>query len=148
MPDNKQVIRDMEDALNRRDWVAYAARFADPVRWRKFPADRQVTRAAYLDIIQDIARTFPDWFVTIERLVAEDDWVAELARVSGSHRAQPRTPHHGDLRGVEPTDKKIEVWQAHFWRLRDGIIVEHEPVRDDLGIFRQLGLVSTHLRQT
>jgi predicted ester cyclase len=81
--------------------------------------------------------------VTIERLIAEDDWVAELARFSGTHLAKPVTPHHGDLRGIEPTGKKIEVWQSHFWRLRDGLIVEHEPVRDDLGIFRQLGLIPT-----
>lgn len=142
MSANKEVVRAMQDALNRRDWSTYEAQFADSIRWSKFPANRDVPRTAYVSLIKDIVDTFPDWTATIERLVAEDDWVAERSRVKGTHLAAARFPHHGDLRGVAPTGKVVEVWQSHYWRIRDGLIVEHEAVRDDLGIFRQLGLLA------
>jgi steroid delta-isomerase-like uncharacterized protein len=139
---NKEIIRAMEDALNRRDWPAYEAQFADSIRWSRFPAGRDVRRAAYVSLIKDIVDTFPDWTVIVERLIAEDDWVAERSRFKGTHLAVAKISHHGDLRGVAPTGKTFEVWQSHYWRIRDGLIVEHEAVRDDLGIFRQLGLIA------
>lgn len=137
---NKSVIMDMEAALNRRDWTAYAACFSDVVTWGRFPAKRAVARSDYVATIQGIIQTFPDWQTEVQRLVAEDDWVAERVKIRGTHSARAQTSHHGDLREFEATGRVIEVWQAHFWRIRDGLIVEHEAVRDDLGLFRQLGL--------
>ena len=138
--DNKAIVRAMESALNRRDWTAYAASFADVIRWGRFPAQRDVSRSDYVATIQGIVQTFPDWRVEIERLIAEHDWVAERTKVFGTHLARAQSSHHGDLRGFEPTGKSVAVWQAHFWRVADGVIVEHEAVRDDLGLFRQLGV--------
>jgi predicted ester cyclase len=137
---NKAVISTMESALNRRDWVSFRASFADNIIWSRYPAHSIVPRERYVSIIQDIVSTFPDWRVTIERLVAENDWVVERVRVEGTHQGQPRTAHHGDLRRFDPTGNTVEVWQAHFWRIRNDQIVEHEAVRDDLNLFRQLGL--------
>ena len=142
MSANKAIVRMMQDAWNRRDWSTYEAQFADSIRWSKFPYERNVSRAEYVSVIKGIVDTFPDWTVTIERLVAEDDWVSERSRFKGTHLAAAQSPHHGDLRHVAPTGKVVEVWQSHYWRIRDGLIVEHEAVRDDLGIFRQLGLLA------
>ena len=114
METNKAVIRNMEDAFNRRDWPSFGAAFADEVKWQKFPLHATVTRTGYIATYQDIARTFPDWVTTIERLIAEGDWVVERVRVDGTHLARPNLPHHGDFRAAEPTQKKIAVWQAHF----------------------------------
>lgn len=140
--DGKQIIRDMEAALNQRDWAAYSAKFADVVKWGRYPEQRDVTRGAYVAVVQGIVQTFPDWHVEIERLIAEGDWVVERVRVQGTHSNRAQTSHHGDLRAFEPQGRKVEVWQAHFWRLENGVIVEHEAVRDDLGLFRQLGLLA------
>ncbi len=133
---NKEVIRAMEDALNRRDFHAMAMLYDESVRHQGASA----SRADFIRTFEDIATTFPDWTTTIDRLFAEDDWVVELMHVSGTHLAGPATPHHGDLRGVDPTGKAFDVRQSHYWRLREGLIVEHEVVRDDLGLHRQLGL--------
>jgi steroid delta-isomerase-like uncharacterized protein len=133
---NKKVIRQLEDALNRHDLDAVAAVHAGEVSHQGV----KVTREDFMRFWADILHTFPDHNVTINRLFAEDDWVIELMTLTGTHLGRAKTPHHGDLRGVEPTGKAFRVQQAHFWRLRDGLIVEHEVVRDDLGIHRQLGL--------
>ena len=139
--DNKRTIQRMEQALNQRDWQAFEAQFSDVVRWGRFPVQRDVPRSDYVAVVQGIVQTFPDWHVEIQRLIAEDDWVAERTKVSGTHRARAETSHHGDLRSFEPTGRPVEVWQAHFWRLSGDVIVEHEAIRDDLGLFRQLGLL-------
>jgi steroid delta-isomerase-like uncharacterized protein len=132
---NKQIIRDLEDALNRRDFEAAGELFADEVLHNEM----QGSRALFIRWYKDIRDTFPDQHTTIERLFAEDDWVIELMRFRGTHLARATVTHHG-LGGLEPTGRSFEVKQAHFWRIRDGKIIEHVPVRDDLGMHRQLGL--------
>jgi predicted ester cyclase len=47
----------------------------------------------------------------------------------------------GLLRGVKPTGRRFEVLQTHWWKIKDGKIVFHLAVRDDLGMMKQLGLV-------
>jgi predicted ester cyclase len=137
---NKGLVLAMDEALNRRDWNRYSASFAEQIVWSRHPAHSIVPRDRYVSIIQDIVATFPDWRVIVERLIAESDWVVERIRVEGTHMVRATIPHHGDLRSFEPTGKALGVWQAHFWRIRDGQIIEHEAVRDDLNLFRQLGL--------
>src|SRR5689334_17978617 len=49
-------------------------------------------RCLYVAAIPGIVRTFPDWHVVIEKLVAEGDWVVEWTKDSGTHQAPQR--HH------------------------------------------------------
>ena len=133
---NKAVINGLEDALNRGDFETVAALHADEVLHQGFVA----TREDFMRFWTDIVHTFPDHHVTIDRLFAEEDWVIELITMTGTHLGRAETAHHGHLRGVAPTGKSISVMQSHYWRIRDGLIVEHEVVRDDLALHRQLGL--------
>ena len=145
---NKQIIRDLEDALNRRDFDAAGELFADDVLFRRMQGSPfQGSRALYIHFFKDIRNTFPEQHTTIDRLFAEDDWVIELMTFTGKHLARATVAHHG-VGGIEPTGMSFSVKQAHFWRIRDGKIIEHEPVRDDLGLLRQLGLAPESLVPT
>lgn len=130
------VIVALEDALNRHDLDAVAALHADGVSHQGFAA----SRADFMRVWADILRTFPDYHARIDRLLAEDDWVVELMTLTGTHLGRAETSHHSMPVGIEPTGRRLRAQQAHFWRIRDGRIVEHEVVRDDLGLLRQLGL--------
>jgi predicted ester cyclase len=44
--------------------------------------------------------------------------------------------------GAAPTGKSFEVSHIHWQTLQGGQIVEHYANRDDLGMLRQLGLLS------
>ena len=133
---NKAVITVLEDALNRQEFDVVAALHADEVRHQGVLA----TREDFMRFWTHIAQTFPDHHVTIDRLFAEDDWVVELMTMTGTHLGRAETAHHGHLKGVEPTGKTVSVKQSHYLTLpRDGLIAEHEVVRDDLGLHRQLG---------
>jgi predicted ester cyclase len=50
--------------------------------------------------------------------------------------------HQGELFGVPPSGRAASMPGINIWRLRDGRIVERWGRLDELGLFRQLGLVS------
>ncbi len=77
----------------------------------------------------------PDQRWTWKAVVAEGD----LVIVYGVREA---TWQGEKFRGqATPQGKHIAVELAHMFRLRDGKIVEHWAVRDDLGMMQQLGVL-------
>ena len=81
--------------------------------------------------IADLSVSFPDMIVTIERQIAEGDWVATWATTRGTHK--------GEFLGIPPTGKQVEWQGMSFDRLADGKIVEHGSIPDFLGVAQQLG---------
>jgi predicted ester cyclase len=49
--------------------------------------------------------------------------------------------HVGEFLGRAPTGKEFAAEHIHIWRLKDGQVIEHWSVRDDLGQAFQLGLI-------
>lgn len=68
-----------------------------------------------------------------ELISAGDDRV--IARWTG------RGTHRGELMGVEPTGKPIEVDAISVFRIADGKIAEEWTVWDALGLLQQVGAV-------
>ena len=135
---NASVIRRHHDAINAGDVAAAAAFYADTVRNN----GNVVTRARLFAIMQDNARSFPDWKMTIDRLIARGDDVVVLMTVTGTHKGVSQRPVNGGVYlGVAPTGKSFSVLHTHWFIVKDGLIVEHRATRDDLGMSRQLGLL-------
>jgi len=135
---NEAVIRKHHDAINRGDIAAAAAFYADTVRNN----GNVIERARLFSIMQDNSRTFPDWKMTIDRLIARSDEVVALMTVTGTHKAVSQRPVNGGVYlGVAPTGRSFSVLHTHWFTLKDGLIVEHRATRDDLGMSRQLGLL-------
>ena len=77
---------------------------------------------------------FPDLRMSIDAIVADDDLVAVLVTTTGTNL--------GPLNGViAPTGRTFAGRQSHWYRVRDGRLVEHWATRDDLGAMLQLGVV-------
>jgi predicted ester cyclase len=77
----------------------------------------------------------PDLRVTIEELVAEGDKVAVRRSYAGTHR--------GELLGVPPTGKQLQLGGISIFRLTGGKIAEHWEQLDRLTLMQQLGVVPT-----
>src|ERR1043165_5835194 len=64
-------------------------------------------------------------------LVAEGSTVVLRVRLTGVHV--------GEIVGVAPTRRRVNVEQIHFYEGRDGRLATHHYIRDDLALLGQLG---------
>ena len=105
------------------------------------PTDPEGIRTA----IEDIHRTFPDYASVALETRAVGDTVVQMSHMSGTHQGKAQTGIFGGLlKGATPTGRHFEVLVTHWWRFdAAGKIVWHEVTRDDLGMYRQLGLITT-----
>ncbi len=85
-------------------------------------------------IVNMFRTAFPDFHMTIDLLVAEDDRVAARFIETGTHL--------GDLMGMPPTGKKVSFSEIGILRIADGKIVESWYDVDMLGLMQQLGVGS------
>lgn len=137
--DNIAVIRRTAEAANRHDPDAWAALFSEDVTNHGQPRGRQGMRAIFRSLLQ----AFPDWHFEERLIVADGDCVVAEQVMTGTHLGTPELPVLGGLlSGVPPTGKRVSVHHIHIFRLAHSKIVDHQAVRDDLGMMQQLGLIA------
>lgn len=90
-------------------------------------------REAYKEAVQTYRAAFPDFRVEVHDLVATDNRTIVHYTVRGIN--------DGELMGIEPTGRPIEVQGISLFRLEDGEAVEETNIGDMLGLFQQLGVV-------
>ena len=84
-------------------------------------------------VVAAVRRAFPDLHYTIEDIVVGGEKAALRTTMRGTHR--------GDILGVAPTGRQVEVQELQIEHLRDGQIAAHWHLIDDLRLQRQLGLL-------
>ena len=84
-------------------------------------------------IVAAMRRAFPDLHFAIEDVIAGRDTVVIRTTMTGTH--------DGELFGIPPTHHKVRVMQIQIERVKNGRIVEHWRVTDELTLMRQLGVV-------
>lgn len=77
-----------------------------------------------------LAAAFPDVHMAIDDMLAEGDKVVVQTTLSGTHQ--------GAFMSIPPTGRRVAQRQVHFLRIKDGKVVEHWEVRDDLALLKQL----------
>jgi hydroxyacylglutathione hydrolase len=129
----KDVVRQYFDALARRDVEAMAALWAP---------DGEEHIASQVDAVgpngvrayfTELFTAFPDFALTVETTVAEDDKVAVHWKATANMT--------GPLWGLEPTGAHVETEGIDLLRVRDGLIVRNDAVPDGMALARQIGLV-------
>ena len=76
---------------------------------------------------------FPDIQATTEQFIADEDKVALLVSLRGTHR--------GELMGIPPTEREMSVRVVEIFRLVGGQIAERWGVVDRTALMKQLGVV-------
>jgi len=137
--ENAALIRAHHDALNRGDWKNALTYFAEDTKNFGRPVGRQRVGM----VLEDIWTTFPDFRLDIIDLVAKDDVVVVRCKESGTHLGVQKLPVNGGLlMGLPPTHKHFEVEVIHWYKMRDGKVVDHYGARDDIGMMEQLGVLT------
>jgi steroid delta-isomerase-like uncharacterized protein len=128
-----EVVTRYFDALARRDVEAMAALWAP---------DGEEHIASQVDAVgpngvrayfTELFTAFPDFTLTVQTTVAEDDKVAVHWKATANMT--------GPLWGLEPTGAHIEIEGIDLLRVRDGLIVRNDAVPDGMALARQIGLV-------
>lgn len=132
---NKQLARDY--------FKAFLA--ADDAWWRKHiaPDFRRHDPGLPFDVVgpegvKQLADVLlpgiPDMELPIEDVIAEGEKVLVRLRVRGTHK--------GELMGVAATGRKIDIGVLDLFQFRDGRLIEHWALLDNLGLLRQLGVTT------
>ena len=131
--DNKTLVRDFIDALFTDGDLSATDTFLAPTFVNHDPPVGVTPDAEGMRMAGSMFRTaFPDWHSELHALIAEDDIVVERFTASGTQR--------GELMGVAPTGKHIELQGINIFRVRDGKITERWGRLDELALLQQLGL--------
>jgi steroid delta-isomerase-like uncharacterized protein len=112
---------DLIDELYSPDYVAHWAYGED--------TDREGIR----EMITEARTAFPDMTEDVVHIVAEGDLVVTHFISSGTFT--------GEMKGLEPSGKKISRPEIAIHRIIDGKIVEQWTVSDQMTLMRQLGLM-------
>ncbi|WP_137290400.1 ester cyclase [Natronorubrum halophilum] len=130
---NKQLVRRIpEDVFGDGNLDLLEELYAADAVDRNAFGDQQGRRAirasyeAFLDAFPDVSQTVVD-------IIVEGDTVAMFLVSRGTHT--------GELWGIEPTGREIEVQQMAFVRIEDGMIAERWFLPDNLSLLHQIGVV-------
>ena len=91
-----------------------------------------------------LRRTFADLHFEIHDIIINQDRAAARVTMHGRQHGsflvyENQAGHVTDA--FPSTGRSMAVHQTHWFRLRDGRIAEHDAVRDDLGMAKQLGWI-------
>lgn len=122
-----------ERAWNEGDFEGLPEVLADQVVYHFRRSSRDMDLLALEGVIVLWRQAFPDLRFTIEDLTSEGDLVSARLTYGGTHL--------GTWKGVPATGKSFEADGMFFFRFEDGRLVEVWEVSDELGMWRQLGVV-------
>ena len=80
-----------------------------------------------------VRRTYPDLHLTIDRQIAEGEWVVTQVTAKGTHL--------GTWLGMKPTGKAVEITAVNVDRVVGGRIVEHGGAANSLEALLEIGAV-------
>lgn len=83
--------------------------------------------------ILGVRQTYPDLTLTVERQIAEGDWVATCITARGTHK--------GLWMGIKPTDRAVTFTGVNIDRIEGGFIVEHGGAANLFGPLLEIGAI-------
>lgn len=83
--------------------------------------------------ILGVRTTYPDLTVTVERQIAEGEWVASVVTARGTH--------HGVWLNMTPTNRPVTITAVNVDRVVNGRIVQHSGAANLLGPLLEVGAI-------
>ena len=135
----KASLDQMHNLVAEKGWMAWAECYAPKHLNHGSESTREKTKL----VLEDIFNTFPDIKLEPIEVFIQGEWVIERNWFTGTHLGMAKHPYiyYGLLTGKPATGKTMKVEHVHFYRIQNGLIVEHNLTRDDVGMVRQLGFV-------
>jgi steroid delta-isomerase-like uncharacterized protein len=133
--EKKEVVRRFVEEVMNEGNLDVADELISPEHVNHDPTapDVQPGSEGVKQLISMYRSAFPDIHFETEEMICEGDIVAHRWTFTGTHR--------GEMMGVEPTGKKVEVAGLEMNRVEDGRITASWTVSDAMGLMNQLGAI-------
>jgi steroid delta-isomerase-like uncharacterized protein len=129
--ENKALVRRIIEFANRRDLSSFWKPFAPESVIHDTMGDKPLKQ--FKQHATMIFAAFPDFQWAIEDMVGEGDKVVFRSTFRGTHK--------GELEGIAPTGKKVNITLMQIARIMAGRVVEFWHYPDELGLRQQLGII-------
>lgn len=131
--ENKALVRRGYEELNNRNLAQLYENFAIDSVFHA-PGGREMRGLEHMkQLVTRLLSAFPDYYETIDDMVAEGDKVVARVRWTGTHQ--------GEYMGIAPTGKQVTYTAITVYRIADGKIVETWQEGNRLGLMQQLGVI-------
>lgn len=132
---NKKIARQSFEAFEKKD-LSLLDKITEPLKYKlHFPGISEPLNFEDSKKQQTEYNTaFPDTKITIERQIAENDFVLTHVTYDGTHK--------GVLQGVQPSNKRVKVSGMSLQQIKNGKIVEEWVEFDALGMMQQIGAIT------
>ena len=129
---NKLVIATaIIDVLNKGEFEKVDELFSDKlVEHDPYQTKTKSPKESFIAAVNAFRSAFPDGVMTIEKQIAEGDFVSTRWSKTGTHK--------GEFMGIPPTNRKITFTGIFFDRLENGKIVETWANYDLFGLLQQI----------
>ncbi len=131
MSDPAGIAREYLESFNRRDWGKMRSLFHPDYSYMGGDGQVQKGPDAGLAVAQMFATGYPDGKIDIQQIHAAGN-VAIVEFIG-------RGTHQGDLMGIAPTGRKIEMPVCDVLEIRDGKIIAEREYMDMAHMMQQLG---------
>ncbi len=132
--DHSATQRRLYELLNAGDIEGFGALLADGFVEHEETPGLAPTREGVMQFFHMYRAAFPDLRMEVEDVLPSGDRVVARARVTGTHQ--------GELMGIPPTGKSVDIQLIDIMRFdEDGLVAEHWGVVDMLAMMQQLGVV-------
>jgi predicted ester cyclase len=135
---NKATVRRQFEELWNKGRVDLVGEFFDK-DFMNFGQRHQDGHGLVKHIVGVWRAAFPDLHFSVDVMVAEGDLVVCEVTCQGTHSGEFQLIPPLEGPSLSPNGKTFSVKHIHRFRLREGKVLEHFAVRDDLGMFQQLG---------
>ena len=131
--ENKALVRRLiEEGINQKNLAVFDELCAPDFVLHNAALTVQ-GREAVKQFFSSYLTAIPDVHMTIEGMIAEGDTVAFRHTFRGTHK--------GELMGIPPTGKQVNVTGIDIIRIASDRIVEQWTNADDLGAMQQIGVI-------
>jgi steroid delta-isomerase-like uncharacterized protein len=136
MKDLRSIVEQYMDAIPRRDFGKIRQMLHPQYSYTGSDGQRQEGPDAGIAVLEMYTNAFPDMTIDIRHMNVAGDIVLTEFIARGTHR--------GELIGIAPTNRQIEMPICNIIEMRDGKIYAEREYFDTLFMMQQLGVEVGH----
>ncbi len=135
MSDAAQTQREMFEAVRARDFDGLRALYHPDYSYMGADGIEKQGADAGVYVAETYTTAFPDLEFEVRHQFSPSDDVAIMEFTA-------RGTHEGELEGIAPTGKGVEIFVCNVLEVRDDKILHEREYFDALSVMRQLGVIA------